>query len=58
MLKDLNISLNEVFAIPKYFLSGLAGPDTTVLYTMSVVKHLLSSGHSTLFLQLHPIACY
>ena len=47
-------SLNEVPAIPKYFLSGLLGADTTALYTMFAVKHLFSSGHSALFLQLHP----
>ena len=37
-----------------YFLSGLLSANTTALYTMLAVKHLLSSGHSTLFLQLHP----
>ena len=50
----LKQSLNEVSAILKYFLSGLLGADTTVLYTMFVVKHLLLSGHLALFLQLHP----
>ena len=50
----LKRSLNEIYAIPKYFLSGLLGADTTALYTMFAVKHLLSSRHSTLFLQLHP----
>ena len=49
----LKRSLNEVSAIPKYFLSGLLGADTAALYTMFAVKHLLSSGHSALFLQLH-----
>ena len=48
----LKRSLNEVFAILKY-LSGLLGVDATALYAMFAVKHLLSSGHSTLFLQLH-----
>ena len=48
----LKQSLNEVFAIPKNFLSGLPGADITALYTKFVVKHLLSSGHSALFLQL------
>ena len=46
-------SLNEVSAIPKYFLSGLLGADTTALYTMFAVSHLLSSGHSAVFIQLH-----
>ena len=50
----LKRSLNEVSAITKYFLSGLLGADTTALYTMFAVKHLLSSEHSALFLQLHP----
>ena len=50
----LKQSLNKVSPIPKYFLSGLLGADTTALYTMFAVKHLLSSGDSTLFLQLHP----
>ena len=49
----LKQSLNEVFAIPKYFLSGLPGAGITALHTMFVVKHLLSSGHSAQFLQLH-----
>ena len=35
--------LNVVSAIPKYFLSGLLDDDTTALYTMFVVKHLLST---------------
>ena len=50
----LKRSLNEVSAIPKLFLSGLLGADTTALYTMFAVKRLLSSGHSALFLLLHP----
>ena len=50
----LERSLNEVSAILKYFLSGLLGADTTALYTVFAVKHLLSSGHSPLFLRLHP----
>ena len=50
----LKRSLNEVSAIPKYFLSGLLGADTTVLYKIFAVKHLLSSGHSALLSQLHP----
>ena len=33
-------------------LSGSLGADTTALYTMFIVKHLLSRGHSTLFLQV------
>ena len=41
------------WAIPKYFLSGLLGADITILYTMFAVKHLLSSRHSVLFLELH-----
>ena len=49
----LKQSLNEVSAIPKYFLSDLLAVDTTALYAMFAVKHLLSSGHLTLFLQLH-----
>ena len=50
----LKQSLIAVSAIPKYILSGLLGADITVLDTMFAVKHLLSSGHSTLFLQLYP----
>ena len=50
----LKRSLNEVFAILKYFLSGLLCADNTALYTMFSVKHLLSSGYSAVFLQLHP----
>ena len=50
----LKRSLNEVSAIAKYFLRGLLGADATTLYIMFAVKHLLSSGHSALFLQLHP----
>ena len=50
----LKRSLNKVFSIPKYFLSGLLYADTTALYTIFAVKPLLSSGHSPLFLQLHP----
>ena len=46
--------LNLVSAIRKHFLSGLLGADITALYTMFAVKHLLSSVHSALFLQLHP----
>ena len=46
--------LNEVSTIPKYLLFALSGADTTSLYAMFTVKHLLSSGHSALFLQLHP----
>ena len=61
LVRFLKRSLNEVSTIPKYFLSGLLGADTTALYTMfvvkltwtSLVKHLLSSGHLALFLQLH-----
>ena len=49
----LKQSLNVVSAIIKYFLSGLVGADTTALYTIFAVKHLLPSGHSALFLQLH-----
>ena len=37
-------SLSEVSAIPKYFLSGVLGADTTALYTMLATKDLLSSG--------------
>ena len=40
---------NVVSAIPKYFLFGLLNDDT-----IFAVKHLLSSGHSAPFLQLHP----
>ena len=54
LVRFLKQYLNEVSAIPKYFLSGLLGADNTALYTMFAVKHLLSSGHSALFLQLHP----
>ena len=50
----LKRSLNEVSAISKYFLSGLPSADTTALYTMFAVQHLLSSEHSALFLNLHP----
>ena len=50
----LKRSLNKVFSIPKYFLSGLLYADTTALYTIFAVKPLLSSGHLPLFLQLHP----
>ena len=50
----LTYYLNEVSAIPKYFLSGLLGADTTALYPIFPVKHLLSRGHSALFLQFHP----
>ena len=50
----LKRSLNELFAIPKCFLSSLLDADTAALYTMFAVKHLLSSGHSALFQQLHP----
>ena len=46
----LKWSLYEVSAIPKYFLSGLLLRTDT----MFAVKHLLSSGYSALFLQLHP----
>ena len=50
----LKRSLNEVSAIQKSFLSGLLCADTTALYTMFSIKHLLlMSGHSVLFLQLH-----
>ena len=49
----LKRSLNFVSEILKYFLSGLLSADTTALYTMFVVKRLLSSGHSALFLQLY-----
>ena len=51
----LNGSLIEVFAIPKYFLFGLLSAGTTALYRMFAVEYLLSSGHSALFLQLHPL---
>ena len=40
--------------VSETILSGLLGADTTALYTMFAVKHLLSSGHLALFLQLHP----
>ena len=52
----LKQSLNEVSAILKYFLCGLLGADTTALYlfAMFAAKHLLSSGHWALFLQVHP----
>ena len=50
----LKQTLNEVSEIPKFLLSGLLDAKTTALNTMFVVKHLLSSGHSALFLQLHP----
>ena len=43
-----------ISAIPKYFLSGLLGAYTAALHAMFAVKHLLSSGHSALFLQLLP----
>ena len=54
LVRFLKQSLNEVLAIPKYFLSGLLGADTTAFYTMFAVEHLLLSGHSALFLQLQP----
>ena len=44
--------LNEVSAIPKYFLSGLLDADTTALYTMTVVNYLLSSGPSAWLLEV------
>ena len=50
----VKLYLNEVSAVMKYFLSGLLGADTTAFYTMFAVQHLLSSGHSALFLQLRP----
>ena len=37
----LKRSLNEVSAIPKYFLSGLLDADTTALYTMFAVIYML-----------------
>ena len=54
LLWFLKQSLNEGFLILKYFLSGLLGADTTSLHTMFAVKHLLSSRHSAVFLQMHP----
>ena len=50
----LKRSINTVSAIPKYFLSVLLGVDTTAFYTGFSVKHLLSKGHSALFLKLNP----
>ena len=50
----LKQSLNEGFLRLKYFFSGLLGADATALHTMFTVKHLLSSRHSALFLQMHP----
>ena len=46
-------SSNVLSAIPKYFLSGLLGDETTALYPINSVKHILLSGHLTLFLQMH-----
>ena len=45
--KILNFGMSEL-----RLLSGSLGADTTALYTMFIVKHLLSRGHSTLFLQV------
>ena len=50
----LKRSLNAVSAAQKYFLSGLPGTHTTASYKMFTDKHLLPSGYSDLFLQLHP----
>ena len=49
----LKRSLNAVSTIPKYFLSGSVGADTTALYTVLFVKHLLSKCYLALYLQLH-----
>ena len=45
----LKRSLNEVYAIPKYFLLGLLGADTTALYTVfavSIIKIFKDNGLS------------
>ena len=42
------------FCNSEHFLSGLLSADTTALYAMFVIKQLLLSWHSALFLQLHP----
>ena len=49
------ILISGVSSIPKYFLSGSLGADTTALCSMFAVKHLLLSKHLSLFLQLHPL---
>ena len=46
--------IRKASTIPKYFMPGFLGDDTTALYTMFAVKHLLSSRHSAPFLTLHP----
>ena len=42
------------FCNNEIFLIWFTGCYTTALYTMFAVQHLLSSGHSALFLQLRP----
>ena len=46
----LRPSLNLISTIQKHFLATLLGADTTALYTMFAVEHLLSSEHSAFFL--------
>ena len=50
----LKSSLKEVSAIRKYFSTGILGSGNPTLYTTFAVKHLLSSAHLALFLQMQP----
>ena len=50
----LKFSLYEVSAIRKYFSTGILGSGNPALYTTFAVRHLLSSAHSALFLQMQP----